>query len=111
MITTLFRGHSEQYFRTLAHTRHTTLQKQTLLRRGLGFRGVGEPLPSTAGIFGFDVWKLAVALQVLGVLKPSWQHLRFARYLQRLRTIRAPVVAQFLPRRVCNSSCCRRFGA
>ena len=58
MITTLFRGHPEQYLHTLARTRHTPLQKQTLLRRGLGFRGVGEPLPRTAGIFGFDVWKM-----------------------------------------------------
>ena len=38
-----------------ARTHHTPLQKQTLLRRGLGFRGVGEPLPRTAGIFVFDV--------------------------------------------------------
>ena len=36
-ITTLFRGHPEQWLHTLAHTRHTPLQKQTLLRRGLGF--------------------------------------------------------------------------
>ena len=31
------------------------LQQQTLLRRGLGFRRVGELLPRTAGIFVFDV--------------------------------------------------------
>ena len=91
MITTLFRGHPEQYLHTLARTCHTPLQKQTLLRRGLGFRGVGEPLPRTAGSFGFDVLQ-DVALQGLGVLKPSWQHLCLARYLQRLRTIRRPEV-------------------
>ena len=37
---------------------HTPLQKQTLLRRGLGFKGVGEPLPLTAGIFVFDAYKM-----------------------------------------------------
>ena len=58
MITTLFRGHPEHYLHTLTRTRHTLLQKQTLLRRGLGFRAVGEPLPRTAGIFGSDVWKM-----------------------------------------------------
>ena len=40
-----------------AHAPHTLLQKHTLLRRGLGFRGVGEPLPRTAG-FVFDVYKM-----------------------------------------------------
>ena len=40
-----------------AHAPHTLLQKHTLLRRGLGFRGVGDPLPSTAG-FVFDVCKM-----------------------------------------------------
>ena len=55
-------------------------------------RDVGEALPCAAGIFVFDVLE-DVALQVLGVLKPSWwQHLRLARYLQRFRTIR-PLVA------------------
>ena len=55
MITTLFRGYPEQCLHT---TQHTPLQKQTLLRRGLGFRGVGETLSRTAGIFVFDVWKM-----------------------------------------------------
>ena len=60
MITTLFRGHPEQYLQTLAHTHthHAPLQRQTLLRRGLGIKGVGEPLPRTAGIFVFDVSKM-----------------------------------------------------
>ena len=58
MITTLFRGHPEQYLHTPARIHHTLLQKQALLRRGLGFRSVGEPLPRTAGIFVFDVYKL-----------------------------------------------------
>ena len=53
MMTTLFCGRPEQY----ARTHHTLLQKHTLLRRGLGFRGVGEPLPRTAG-FVFDVYKM-----------------------------------------------------
>ena len=34
------------------------MQKQTLLSRGLGFKGVGELLPRTAGIFVFDVYKM-----------------------------------------------------
>ena len=38
--------------------RTTSPQKQTLLRRGRGFRGVGELLPRTAGIFVFDVYKM-----------------------------------------------------
>ena len=54
MMTTLFCGRPEQY---AARTHHTLLQKHTLLRRGLGFRGVAEPLPGTAG-FGFDVYKM-----------------------------------------------------
>ena len=54
MITTLFRGHPEQYLHALARTQHTPLQKLTFLCR-LGFRGVGEPFPRTAGIFVFDV--------------------------------------------------------
>ena len=58
MIATLFRGHPEHYLHTLARTHHTQLQKQTLPRRGLGFRGVGEPLPRTAGIFVVDVYKM-----------------------------------------------------
>ena len=58
MITTLLRGHPEQHLHTAAHAHHTTLRKQALLRRGLGFRGVGEPLPRTAGIFVFDVRKM-----------------------------------------------------
>ena len=41
----------------LAHT-HRTLQKQTLPRRGLGFRGVCELLPRAAVIFVFDVYKM-----------------------------------------------------
>ena len=53
MMTTLFCGRPEQY----ARTHHTLPQKHTLLRRGLGFRGVGEPLPRTAG-FVFDVYKM-----------------------------------------------------
>ena len=86
MMTTLFRGHPEQYLHTLARTQHTLLQQQTLLRRGLGFRGVEAP--STYS------WHLCldVALQVFGVLQPSWQHLRSARYLQHFRTIRPPAV-------------------
>ena len=44
MITTLFRGHFEQYLYTLARTHHTVLWKQTLLCRRLGFRGVGKLL-------------------------------------------------------------------
>ena len=58
MITTLFRGHPEQYPHTLARKHNAQLQKQTLLRRGLGFKGVGEPLPRTAGIFVRDVYKM-----------------------------------------------------
>ena len=57
-MTTLFRGHPEQHLYTLARTHHTLLQKQTLLRRGLGFRGVGEPNPRTAGIFVLDVHEM-----------------------------------------------------
>ena len=41
-----------------ARTHHAVLQKQTLLRRGLGFRGVGELLPRGAGIFVFYVLKM-----------------------------------------------------
>ena len=52
-MTTLFCGRPEQY----ARTHHTLLQKHTLLRRGLGFRGVGEPLPRTAGCV-FDVYRM-----------------------------------------------------
>ena len=37
---------------------HTPLQKQTLLRGGLGFKGVGETLPRTAGICVFGVQKM-----------------------------------------------------
>ena len=48
MITPLFRGHPEQYLHALPRTCHTQL-----LRRGLGFGGVGEP-PPLAGIFVFD---------------------------------------------------------
>ena len=44
MMTTMFHGHPEQYTHTRARTHHTLLQKQILLRRGLGLRGVGEPL-------------------------------------------------------------------
>ena len=53
MITTLFHGHPEQYLHTLALacTHHAPLQQQTLLRQGLSFKGVCEPLPHTAGIF------------------------------------------------------------
>ena len=58
MITTLFRGHPELYLHTLVRTHHTVFQKQTLLRGGWGFRGVGELLPRTAGIFVFDVYKM-----------------------------------------------------
>ena len=58
MITTLYRGHPEQYLHTVARTYHAPLQKQTLLCRGLGFRGVGEPIPRTAVIFVFDVYKM-----------------------------------------------------
>ena len=42
----------------VACTHHAVLQKQTLLCRGLGFRGVGKLLPHTAGIFVFDVYKM-----------------------------------------------------
>ena len=42
----------------LERRHHTVLQKQTLLHRGLGFRGVGELLPRTAGIFVFDGYKM-----------------------------------------------------
>ena len=37
--------------------RHTVHQKQALLRRRLGFRGVGELLARTAGVFVFEVYK------------------------------------------------------
>ena len=63
MMTTLFRGHPEQCIQT-----HPLLQKQILLRRGLCFRGVGEPLPRTAGIF---FMLLDVALQDLWMIKAS----------------------------------------
>ena len=43
MMTTPFRGHPEQYLHTPVRTHHTLPQKQTLLRRGLGFSGVGGP--------------------------------------------------------------------
>ena len=43
---------------TRARTHRTVLQKHPLLRRGLGFRGVGELLPRTAGIFVVDVYKM-----------------------------------------------------
>ena len=62
MIPTLFRGHPEHLHtpnnisHPSAHTPHP--QMPTLLRRGLGFRGVGEPLPRTAGIFAFDADKM-----------------------------------------------------
>ena len=55
MITTPFRGHPEQYLHTLVHAHHAPLQKQALLCRGPGFKGVAEPLPHTAGVFVFDV--------------------------------------------------------
>ena len=58
MITTLFRGHPELYLHTLVRRHHTVFQKQTLLRRGWGFKGVDELLPRTAGIFVFDVYKM-----------------------------------------------------
>ena len=45
----------EQYLHTLALAHHAPLRQQTLLRRDLGFKGVGEPLPHTAAIFAFDV--------------------------------------------------------
>ena len=54
MITTKFRGHPEQYLHTLARTPHTTSTTNPPAR-GLGFRGVGEPLSRTTGISGFDV--------------------------------------------------------
>ena len=57
-MTTPFRGHPEQYLQTLVCTHRTPLQKQTLLHRGLGFRAVGKPLPHTAGIFVFDIYKV-----------------------------------------------------
>ena len=73
MITTLFRGHPEQYLHTLARTHHTKLLKQTLLCRGLGFRGVASPshaqLASSFSLFG------RCCASGSGVLKPSWQHL------------------------------------
>ena len=50
----MFCERPEQYVRT----HHTLLEKHTLLRLGLGFRGVGEPNPRTGGIFGFGVWKM-----------------------------------------------------
>ena len=56
-LPTLFRGYPEQYLHTLARTHHAPLEKQTL-RRGLSFKGVGEPLPRTAGICVFDVHKM-----------------------------------------------------
>ena len=40
----------EQYLHTLARTHYTLLQK-------LGFRGLGEPLPLSAG-FVFDVYAM-----------------------------------------------------
>ena len=58
MMTTRFRRHPEQYLHTLVRVHHTLLQKKTLLRQGLGFRSVGEPLPRTAGIFVFDAYKM-----------------------------------------------------
>ena len=58
IITTLFRRHPDQYHHALARTHHAPLQKQTLLRRGLGFTGVAEPLPHAAGIFDFNVKKM-----------------------------------------------------
>ena len=81
MIMTLFVSRTPRtIFPHLACTHHTVLQKQTLLRRGLGFRGVGELRPCNYS-WHLCFWCLYdFALLVLGVLKPSWQHLRFARY-------------------------------
>ena len=62
MITTLF-PYPKQYL-------HTVLQNQTLLRGGLGFRGVGELLPCTAGIFVF-VYKM-LRFRILGVLNKAF---------------------------------------
>ena len=97
MITTLFRGHAEQYLHTPARAHHTLLQKQTLRRRGLGFRGVGEPFHVQPALFLMFIRCCAPGFRSF---KPSWQHLRSAWYLQLFRTIRPPVVQQFLPRRV-----------
>ena len=102
MITTLFRGHPEQYLHTLARTRHTPLQNKPPYAEVWALGVSASPSPCTAGIFGFDAWKM-LHFRFWQVLKPSWRHLRFAQYLQRLRAIRPPVVEQFLPRRVCNS--------
>ena len=98
----------KQHLHTLAHTPHST-SKQTLGRRDLGFRGVGELLPRTAGIFLIDVHKM-LRFRFWSA-RTFLEAPAFARYLQRFRTIRPLVVWQLLPRRVCNSSCCRSFGA
>ena len=58
MMTTLFRRRPKQYLHTIARTHRTVLQKLALLRRGLGFRRVSEPLPNTADIFVFVVYKM-----------------------------------------------------
>ena len=73
------------------HTPHSTSKANTSTPRS----GLLRVLARSSHVYSWHTCFRCLqdaALQVLGVLKPSWQHLRFARYLQRLRTIRPPAV-------------------
>ena len=88
MITTLFRGHPEQCLQTLART-HTTHH----FKSKPSYAEVWAlASPSHVQLASLLLMFLRCCASGLGVLKPSWQHLSFARYLQRFRTIRPPVV-------------------
>ena len=111
LITTPFRGHPEEHFHTLAHTGHTPLQKQALLRRGLGFRGVGESLPRTAGIFVLMFIRCRASVFRSSYFKTFLAALALCTVFTPFSYCPTTCGLAFLPRRVCNASCCRSFAA